>query len=185
MSKHTTHRALQVVQACESHAKTNGHHGLFITLTLPSRFHAKRLKDGEMVPNPEYEQGLDPREGQDELKRCWARVRASMHRMGYAPYGLRITEPHRDGTPHWHALMWMDNPMQVRALAYLAAHCFGAGCTQIHSFGKSQGRASQYVSKYLSKPDQREAAWASSWGIHRFMAMGLVAAGGRAKGGAA
>jgi hypothetical protein len=87
----------------EAVAQAAGHAALFLTITTPSRFHRMR-HDG--TPNPKWS-GATPREAQAYLSGVWARIRAAWARAGVAPYGFRVAEPHHDGTPHWHVLLWM------------------------------------------------------------------------------
>lgn len=84
-------------------ARAAGHAAMFLTITTPSRFHRMR-HDG--TPNPKWD-GSTPRDAQAYLSSLWARIRAAWARAGVAPYGFRVAEPHHDGTPHWHVLLWM------------------------------------------------------------------------------
>ncbi len=99
-----------------------GHDGVFITLTTPSRFHrmqqirhkvtGKLLK---VIPNPNYDDS-SPEAAQAYLVNVWARIQAKFSREDIKPYGFRIAEPHHDGTPHWHFLLFVkpDQKEQVK-----------------------------------------------------------------------
>lgn len=87
-----------------------GDEGVFITLTTPSRFHRmtkKPLSDNKVIvfPNASYAQ-LSPRDAQKYLSGVWAKMQAKFSRLKIKPYGFRIAEPHHDGTPHWHFLLF-------------------------------------------------------------------------------
>lgn len=91
-----------------------GHDGIFITLTAPSRFHRmtqirhkETKKLTKVIPNPKYD-GSSPRECQDYLVNLWAKIQAKLHRENIKPYGVRVAEPHHDGTPHWHFLLFVE-----------------------------------------------------------------------------
>jgi hypothetical protein len=106
-------RRLELITRCkgfEAIAKAEGHEGVFITLTAPSRFHrmikiTKGDKVLKIVPNKAFA-GLSPRDTQQYLSSVWARIQAKLSRAKIKPYGFRIAEPHHDGTPHWHFLLF-------------------------------------------------------------------------------
>lgn len=82
-----------------------GHAAEFYTLTAPSKFHARDSITGK--ENKTYA-GATPNETQAYLCQVWARVRAALHRRGVRLYGVRVCEPHHDGCPHWHMVLFMD-----------------------------------------------------------------------------
>lgn len=91
----------------EDYAEDQGHVGVFFTWTAPSRFHAwKTASNGKTIENDKY-QGATPRETCAYLGKLWSRARSYMKRWGMPVYGFRVCEPHHDGTPHWHMLLFM------------------------------------------------------------------------------
>lgn len=115
-------RRLELITRCkgfEAIAKAEGHEGVFITLTAPSRFHrmikiTKGDKVLKIVPNKAFA-GLSPRDTQQYLSSVWARIQAKLSRAKIKPYGFRIAEPHHDGTPHWHFLLF-STPANIQAV---------------------------------------------------------------------
>lgn len=87
----------------EEMADYQGHGAEFLTLTCPSRFHRF---DGSGKLNKKWD-GATPRQAQDYLCKLWGKIRAAWKRKGFAPYGFRVAEPHHDGCPHWHILLFM------------------------------------------------------------------------------
>lgn len=106
-------RRLELITRCkgfEAIAKAEDHEGVFITLTAPSRFHRmiKITRGGKVIkiiPNKAFA-GLTPRDTQEYLSSVWAKIQAKLSRAKIKPYGFRIAEPHHDGTPHWHFLLF-------------------------------------------------------------------------------
>ncbi|OHY92504.1 replication protein [Aeromonas sobria] len=91
----------------EDYAEQQGHVGVFFTWTAPSRFHAwKTGRNGKTIENDKY-QGATPRETCAYLAKLWSLTRASLKRNDAPVYGFRVCEPHHDGTPHWHMLLFM------------------------------------------------------------------------------
>ena len=179
----------------ETIAQKQGHEAVFITITCPSRMHARHI-DGKK--NRAYD-GTTPREASRYLSRQWAKIRSAYHRRQIRPYGFRIAEPHHDGTPHWHLLLFVESE-QVSTLCDLVRRYAlefdgeepGA---EEHRFkflkiDPARGSATGYVIKYVSKNidghglehdsngmdpakgAERIEAWASIWGIRQFQQIG-------------
>lgn len=155
------------IRGAEEWAAARGMVGLFTTNTLPSRFHAmthKVRKKGERrkahcAKNPNFD-GSTPREGQGWLCNTWAKSRAALARAGVTFFGFRVAEPHHDGCPHWHMLLFVDRA-QVDALKdtmrrYWLAESPDEKGAQEHRFKAVQidpakGDAAGYVAKYIAK----------------------------------
>ena len=152
-------------------AKFSGHVGLFLTLTCPSRFH--KFTGG--VLNKKWHEAT-PKDGQNYLCAVWQKIRAAWNRAGFLPYGFRVAEPHHDGCPHWHILLFVDPAdagwfEPLRLVAGRSDH--GAGLVGIagkyalkdspHEAGAvkhrftckridpAQGSATGYIAKYIAK----------------------------------
>ncbi|MFM5717998.1 replication endonuclease [Aeromonas caviae] len=103
----------------EDYAEEQGHVGVFFTWTAPSRFHAWTQKhDGKTVENKRYE-GATPRETCAYLAKLWSLTRAALKRHDLPVYGFRVCEPHHDGTPHWHMLLFMRPANKWRVISTL------------------------------------------------------------------
>lgn len=84
------------------------HVGLFLTFTTPSRFHACS-PSGEVNPNW-LEAGCPTvHDGHLWLMDQFKRIRALFAKHEIDPYGLRVAEPHHDGTPHWHLVLFIEH----------------------------------------------------------------------------
>lgn len=109
----------------EDYAEQQGHVGVFFTWTAPSRFHAwKTSGNGKTVDNDKYD-GTTPRETCSYLAKLWSLTRAALKRNGTPVYGFRVCEPHHDGTPHWHMLLFMrpsDRNKVISTLQHYALH---------------------------------------------------------------
>ena len=168
-------RRAEVMMRCagfEKMAEFLGHEAIFLTLTCPSRFHRFT---GSGKPNPAWT-GATPNDGQRYLTALWAKVRAALKRRAIQYYGFRVAEPHHDGCPHWHMLLFV-NPEQrgwFSASDFVAGKAkHGAGLVGLigaaaladtpgergavdHRFtaeliDPSRGSATGYIAKYISK----------------------------------
>ncbi|WP_286718628.1 replication endonuclease [Thalassolituus sp. UBA2009] len=92
----------------EEYAKANGYEGWFYTITTPSKYHSTR----GCGRNPKF-RGASPRDGQQYMCSLWARFRTLAGRITRSKpekwdfFGFRVAEPHHDGTPHWHLLLFV------------------------------------------------------------------------------
>lgn len=175
-----------------------GYTGAFITLTAPSKYHAVHAKGG-FIKN--WNAGT-PRDTQRYLCSVWAKIRAKLNREGIKIFGFRVAEPHHDGTPHWHILVFMrpEDKDQVYDIMYKYALAEdwdepGARDNRIkfEDIEKEKGTATGYIAKYISKnidgyqlDDEIDdetgqnlkdmaknvTAWASRWGIRQFQQIG-------------
>lgn len=136
-----------------------GYVGEFYTLTAPSKYHAT-TKAG--YRNSKW-YGASPSDTQSYLTGLWARIRAKLHREEIRIFGIRVAEPHHDGTPHWHMLMFMlpEDVERVRLIirnyAWEEDHhelrSEKAKKARFHAeaIDPEKGSATGYVAKYISK----------------------------------
>lgn len=191
------------IRGFEESSKELGHVAMFYTVTCPSRMHAcksttKPNGKTHVYRNKRYD-NTTPREAQHYLSKLWTRVRAQLARDGIQVYGFRVVEPHHDGTPHWHLLLFVQ-PAQADQLTSVMRHYAlqvdgdEPGATK-HRFktekiDPKKGSATGYIAKYIAKgldgygldvdlydhdakdSAKRIAAWAKTWGIRQFQQIG-------------
>lgn len=97
------HELMVRCRGCEDIATSLGLQGLFLTLTTPAQFHNSYKKGGFIG----HWNGASPRDAQAYLNNVWQRIRAKLGREEIRWFGVRVAEPHHDGTPHWHLLLWV------------------------------------------------------------------------------
>lgn len=136
-----------------------GYVGEFYTLTAPSKYHAT-TKAG--YRNHKWN-GSSPADTQGYLTGLWARIRAKLHREDVRIFGIRVAEPHHDGTPHWHMLMFMlpEDVEHVRGV--IRDYAWQEDSHELRSdkarkarfhaeaIDAEKGSATGYVAKYISK----------------------------------
>jgi len=180
----------------EAIAKEQNLSGEFYTLTAPSKYHASLSKSGQR--NPKFK-NYTPRETQTYLNKVWAKARAEFKRNNLAPFGFRVVEPHHDGTPHWHLLLFIEKE-QVSLMRSIMLHYAlledgqeqGARKQRFKAVAidPNKGTAAGYIAKYIAKAidgygvdydlygvdaikaSERIEAWASTWGIRQFQQIG-------------
>lgn len=136
------------------------HVGVFATITAPSKYHAVLSKSGQENPRYIAFGSPTPRDAQAYLCKVWARIRASLHRKGIRAYGFRIAEPHHDGCPHWHMLMFVPAAQVEAYKAELRAYALAADGNEpgaqenrvkLVDIEAGKGTAAGYIAKYVAK----------------------------------
>ena len=85
------------IRETEELADEMGYVAMFYTITCPARFHA----------NASTWDGSTPKDAQNYLTTTWARARSKLNRRDLKYFGVRVVEPHADGCPHWHMMLFM------------------------------------------------------------------------------
>ncbi|MCL1127516.1 replication endonuclease [Shewanella surugensis] len=185
----------------EDLAMANGYVGEFYTITAPSSYHAYTVnKKSKAIANKKYK-GTNPKQAQKHLTKQWAKARSQLKRDGITPFGFRVVEPHHDGTPHWHLLLFFK-PEQLEAGREVLRHYATEHDNDelinnenarfdYKTIDPEKGSATGYIAKYIAKNIDGEyvdddfeaetsgehgaqgvAAWASTWNIRQFQQIG-------------
>ena len=134
----------------EEVAEESGQVGYMVTLTAPSKYHFNSVKWN--CESPRFTQAY--------LSGQWRKIRSALSYRKIKIQGLRVSEPHKDGTPHWHMLIFVhpDNADVLKDLLTKYAfevdgHEEGAAehRLEIEDIDKTKGSAVGYIIKYLSK----------------------------------
>ncbi|MBE5254154.1 replication endonuclease [Mixta mediterraneensis] len=143
----------------EELAEAQGYIGEFYTITAPSRFHSAYSKGGLI---PQWD-GASPKDTQKYLCKVWEKVRAALGRNNLRYFGFRVVEPHHDGTPHWHLLVFMrpEDKKAIRRIIHRYACEEDAHELRGYKARKARfcykaidprkGSATGYIAKYISK----------------------------------
>ena len=168
----------------EQHARANGvaklaiEEGLtpwLVTITMASRWHASGKGD-----RPSTEEAVRWHQTQ------WSRFRAAAKKNGLRLVGPKVVEPHKDGCPHWHLVVWTDDKKsaeQLLSIYFLDADDPGEPGAADHRIAWEQARSNMgaisYILKYALKysmetnagPDSRARlavnAWRSLYGLRK------------------
>ncbi|HFV3750390.1 TPA: replication endonuclease, partial [Escherichia coli] len=99
------------VKGMELIAQERGDVAFFVTVTAPSRFHS--VTDAGTL-NPKYK-GTTVKDASDYLVyNFFASARKLIKKEKRGWYGIRTVEPHHDGTPHWHMLVFTSPENEAR-----------------------------------------------------------------------
>ncbi|MEZ8241923.1 replication endonuclease, partial [Vibrio splendidus] len=177
----------------EERALDMGFEGVFITWTLPSKYHRN---------SPKWN-GCTVKEAHQNLMEQWKLARAHFAKIDLPWFGLRVAEPHKDGTPHLHAFVYCAKEHKADLMRICAMIARSEDADELHTKKKrkarfhakpcnpKKGSATGYIIKYISKningahlPEGNAAskalsvrAWASAWGIKQFSQSGSPAVG--------
>ncbi|MNZ57408.1 Bacteriophage replication protein GPA [compost metagenome] len=138
-------------------AEMRGDCAVFYTITCPSRFHAT-LNNGR--PNPKWTNET-VRQSSDYLVDTFAAFRKAMHKAGLRWYGVRVAEPHHDGTVHWHLLCFMRKKDRRTLTALLRKFAIREDRAELGNntgprfkselINPRKGTPTSYIAKYISK----------------------------------
>lgn len=187
------------LRGVEEYAQSQGDIALFLTLTAPSSFHAYHSKGGF---NEKW-QSHSPKATQKYLCQQWAKMRSAWGRAGISFYGMRVVEPHHDGTPHWHILTYIKPKDEKKFTAIFRDYALEVDGDEqgakehrckVERCDPKKGTATGYITKYISKningyaldgefSDEtgetlkstafRASGWASLWRIRQFQDFGV------------
>lgn len=180
-SNHNPHRYYAEIQnrinTLEREATNANLTPVFLTMTLPSEFHEMKTQDGKLVSNPKYN-GTTPKDAVKILTKQFAKLRqdrslkelTKAQRMYY-----RVNEPHKDGTPHTHILLFIPKEHIDRVETAFKRLFLQVG----NKFEKNIKSASSYIMKYINKTlpmskeqisesDQYINAWYVKHRVNRF-----------------
>ncbi|WP_026987329.1 replication endonuclease [Fodinicurvata fenggangensis] len=105
-----------VINGMQEQGERRGLLPLFVTLTLPSKFHLHAESGKRGDPS------ISPSMAAKEINRRWHWIMAWMRQAGNSPFGARVIEPQRDGTPHLHACIWIREEMHDEFLNAIDRH---------------------------------------------------------------
>ena len=154
---HRRNEMMACVKGLELIAEMRGECAVFYTITCPSRFHAT-LNNGR--PNPKWTSAT-VRQSSNYLVNMFAAFRKAMHKAGLRWYGVRVAEPHHDGTVHWHLLCFMRKKDRKSITALLRKFAIREDREELGTntgprfkselINPRKGTPTSYIAKYISK----------------------------------
>jgi hypothetical protein len=168
------------INTLTNEAKEKNLSPIFMTLTLPSEFHKMKMdkKTKTLIANPKYNYVV-PKEAVKHLTKMFSRLRHDRSLKELTKderIYFRVNEPHKNGTPHTHVLLFVPKSSTDRVVSAFK-RLFDNKANDIQTDIKN---ATSYVMKYinktlplskkenLSKKDKYINAWYSKHRIIRF-----------------
>ena len=154
-----------IVKNLEHLAEQNNFKWLFITLTAPAKYH----------PNPSkgkcnYDEQVNIKDSHEYIGKMWGRIKSVLNKRGIpaAPdsyFGIRTVEPHKDGSMHWHLLIFTRDSYvnDITKAIREKFHTNAAATIVIGKDSKDKGCAKaasylyKYITKSLSKKDEEQS----------------------------
>ncbi len=141
------------VNTLETIAKERNLKPLFMTLTLPSEYHKHKItKSGKLVKNLKYN-GVNPRESVKLLTKMFAKLRQDRSLKELKKEEriyFRVNEPHKDGTPHTHILMFIPSD-RIEKVKTAYKRLFDTKANDIQVVTNDIKNSVAYVMKYVNK----------------------------------
>uniref|UniRef100_UPI0035C7456B replication endonuclease n=2 Tax=Serratia quinivorans TaxID=137545 RepID=UPI0035C7456B len=201
---------MSTIAGIEKFAASEKHVGMFITITTPSKYHPTRVVGKEGAEKVQFNHNWDleafsPKDGQRYLVHIWSKMRTAFKDNDLSVYGMRVVEPHHDGTPHWHMMLFCERKQRQDVIDIMRRYALkedgderGAAKNRFEAKHMNKGGAAGYIAKYIAKnidgyaldgqidhdtgkPLRDMAAavtsWASTWRIPQFKPIGIPTMG--------
>ncbi len=192
--EHRRNELYTLVKGQESYFTSQGRVALFVTITTPARFH---FAPSHGITSWD---GSSVRDSHDWLTDRWQHLRADLAKHVIKPEGFRVTEPHKDGSEHWHLMLYVKrNQLEETKNIFMSYFGHSEHAVQFKAdFSKNvkekKATAASYMLKYLIKTISSNAAsdtsaandkkflqeadaadaWRSTWGIRGFQFFGTL-----------
>ncbi|KLE11506.1 replication endonuclease [Aliarcobacter butzleri] len=139
------------INTLTNEAKENNLFPIFMTLTLPSEFHKMKIdkKTKTLIQNPKYNH-VTPKEAVKHLTKMFSRLRhdRSLKELSKDErIYFRVNEPHKNGTPHTHILLFVPKSSIDRVVTAFK-RLFDNKTNDIQTDIKN---ATSYIMKYINK----------------------------------
>ncbi|MEB6124490.1 replication endonuclease [Klebsiella pneumoniae] len=187
------------LRATDEYFMSLNYRGYFLTITAPSSYHANKINGLNTRCDC-----FEVRETHRYMCGIWRNIFRKFARDNIAAAGYRLVEPHHDGTPHWHCLIWFSPDNADLALKIMQNYYTKTDFAEIA--GRIETRfqaveidpqrgATAYAAAYVAKNidghtlkidldsglsgidgAQRAVAWARLHKIRQFQAFGVVGA---------
>ncbi|MCG9787567.1 replication endonuclease [Vibrio mediterranei] len=162
------HELMTRIAGCQEYADSNSHASVFVTMTAPSRFHRLTKRGEYWIENKNWD-GSTPKGAHAWLSKSWERFRAWAGRHELTYYGMRVVEPHQDGTPHWHGVFFVPLEQVPTFIKALQHYQFQRDSQELYTkngapnyramrarfeakmLDGTEGGAVAYLAKYISK----------------------------------
>ncbi|OLQ70349.1 hypothetical protein BIT28_16415 [Photobacterium proteolyticum] len=161
------------IAGCQEYADEQGHVAVFVTMTAAGKYHRLKKRGKYWVENPNWN-GRGAQSAHHWLSLSWQRFRGAADRetkkrARLTYYGMRVVEPHIDGTPHWHAVFFMPFEQVTQFTAMIQFYQFQRDRDELFSddgkpktkamqarvkvevIDRDKGDAVAYIAKYISK----------------------------------
>ncbi|QXG31678.1 replication endonuclease [Pseudomonas viridiflava] len=135
----------------EAIASERGMGWLFLTYTAPPNYHPNPVKG-----KCSYDSSLGVKGSHSYILAAWARVRALLNKWGLKSgidryFGFRTAETHKDGSVHWHLLVFAAPGVTQLVIDASMEHFPHYGQMKVEIGDSNIGSASSYIFKYLAK----------------------------------
>lgn len=151
------HELMARMKGIELVAQSRDDVGMFYTITCPSKNHANN-QSGHANPKWNY---TTPPQAQAYLTKLWRNITSKLGRENLRVYGFRVAEPHHDGTPHWHLLLFMKPQERHAITEIMRAYAVKEDRAELGKrtsarftakrLDPKKGSATAYIAKYISK----------------------------------